>query len=327
MADMSAQSNDDPAASGQPLDGSEAAASASGARKYILLQDRLKSADEVRQEWDNLLVYRNIAIAAAGGVLVLGNVINLYYEGLVKGDFDYYLFGQLLVRIGLIVVTVLWIHSGTTEHGYLVRWIRTPTLRSRRPVQVVLSFFVLAAFFAVLMIVSGRVHLLLLLYCIFLLVDIATVKLRRDEIGAAIESGQKFLRAALPSQVGGENSESIERDRAVAELYGRALQVLRNYYFNRHHITRVTGTLAGMGLLCIAAYALPRGAFGIVPVDASAGTLSLMGLEVPFDIARFIAYLLFLLVLFASEVVVARWRSALRDDLYDVRDALVALSD
>jgi hypothetical protein len=82
-----------------------------------------------------------------------------------------------------------------------------------------------------------------------------------------------------------------------------------------------------MGLLCIAAYALPRGSFGQVPVDASVGTLSLMGLEVPFDIPRFVAYLLFLSVLFASEVVVARWRSALRDELYDVRDALVGLSE
>jgi hypothetical protein len=44
------------------------------------------------------------------------------------------------------------------------------------------------------------------------------------------------------------------------------------------------------------------------------------------DVARFAAYLAFLLVLFCSEVVVARWRAAMRDDLYDVRDALVDMS-
>jgi hypothetical protein len=149
--------------------------------------------------------------------------------------------------------------------------------------QVMLSFFVLAAFFAVLMIVAGQVHRLLLLYCIFLLVDIATVKLRREEIGAAIESGQKFLRAAIPPQGGGESSEQIERDRAVAELYGRALQVLRSYYFDRQHITRIIGTLAATALLCAAAYAVPRGALGLVALDPAAGTLSLMGLDVPLE--------------------------------------------
>jgi Ca2+/Na+ antiporter len=331
MAGMSAPSDSDPASPGQTADRLEATKSVvvpqSGARKYIPLQDRLKSADEVKQEWENLLVYRNIAIAAAGGVLVLGNVINSYYEGLATGSFNYYLFGQLVVRIGLIVLTLLWIHSGTVEHGYLMRWIKTPTLRSRRPVQVMLSFFILAAFFAILMIISGRVHLLFLLYCLFLLVDIVTVKLRCDEIGAAIDSGQQFLRSAVPLEGDGESAQQIERDRAIAELYGRALQVLRSYYFNRYHITRIIGTLAGMGALCIAAYALPRGAFGLVPVDMSAGKLRLMGLEVPFDVARFVAYLLFLLVLFASEVVVARWRSAMRDELYDVRDALAGLSE
>src|SRR5712692_6453686 len=132
VADMSAQSNHDPASPGQPLDRSEATTSAvvpqSGVRKYVRLQDRLKSADEVKLEWDNLLIYRNIALGLAGGVLALGNVINLYYEGLANGPFNYYLFGQLIVRIGLIVLTLLWIQSGTTEHGYLMRWIRTPTL-------------------------------------------------------------------------------------------------------------------------------------------------------------------------------------------------------
>jgi hypothetical protein len=190
-----------------------------------------------------------------------------------------------------------------------------------------ISFFILSAFFAILMIVSGRVHLLFLLYCLFLLLDIATVKLRRDEIGAAIDSGQKFLRSAVLSENDGESSWQIERDRAIANLYGRALQILRSYYFNRYHITRIIVTFAGMGLLCIAAYALPRGAFGLVDVDVSAGKLSLMHLDIPFDVARFIAYLLFLFVLFVSEVVVARWRSAMRDELYDVRDALVGLSD
>jgi Ca2+/Na+ antiporter len=297
----------------------------SGARRYVPLQDRLKSADEVKLEWDNLLVYRNIAIGAAGGVLVLGNVIKAYYDGLLTGSFNYYVFGALLVRIGLIVVTLLWIQSGTVEHGYLMRWIRTPLLRSRRPVQVMLSFFLLAGFFAVLMLIADRVHLLFLFYSVFLLIDIATVKLRRDEIGAAIESGQRFLRSAVAPQADGTGLEQIERDRAMAELYDRALGVLRSYYFNRHHITRIVVTLAVMGTLCVAAYALPRGAFGLVPVDTSAETLSLMGYAVPFDIARFVGYVLFLLVLFSSELVVAHWRSTMRDELYDVRDALFEL--
>jgi hypothetical protein len=328
MTDMSARTEGDPASPEQPVEGLEAAPAAVTrvrARRYVPLQDRLKSADEVKLEWDNLLVYRNIAIGAAGGVLVLGNVIKAYYDGLLTGAFNYYLFGQLLVRVGLIVVTLLWIHSGTVEHGYLMRWIRTPLLRSRRPLQVMLSFFVLAGFFAVLMIIADRVHLLFLFYSVFLLVDIATVKLRRDEIGAAIESGQRFLRSAIPSQADGADLELVERDRAMAELYDRALRVLRSYYFNRHHITRILLTLAGMGTLCVAAYVVPRGALGLVPVDASAATLSLLGVAIPFDVARFVAYLLFLLVLFASEVVVARWRSTMRDQLYDVRDALVEL--
>ncbi|WP_210167968.1 hypothetical protein [Bradyrhizobium sp. LTSPM299] len=100
---------------------------------------------------------------------------------MLKASFNYYLFGELLVRVGLIVLTLLWIQSGTVEHGYIVRWIRTPLLRSHRPVQIMLSFFVLAAFFAVLMILAGSVHLLFLLYSAFLLVDIATIKLRRGD--------------------------------------------------------------------------------------------------------------------------------------------------
>ncbi|KJC60080.1 hypothetical protein UP10_15565 [Bradyrhizobium sp. LTSPM299] len=100
------------------------------------------------------------------------------------------------------------------------------------------------------------------------------------------------------------------------------MQVLRSYYFNRHHITRVVATLAVMGSLGVAAYALPRGACSLVPVDTSTETLSLMGHSVPFDIARFVGYVLFLLVLFSSELVVAHWRSIMRDELYNVRDAI-----
>ena len=101
---------------------------------------------------------------------------------------------------------------------------------------------------------------------------------------------------------------------------------MRHYYFDRYHVTRILVTLVGMGILCIAAYALPRGAFGLVAVDIPAQKLSVMRVDIPFDIVRFIAYLLFLAVLFASEIVVARWRRALRDQLYDVRDELFVLT-
>lgn len=324
MTDISAQSEGNPIA---PEQSETAVAATAGInpRPYVSLQDRLKSADEVKLEWDSLLVYRNLAISAAGGVLVLGNVINAYYEGLLKAAFNYHLFGEMLVRIGLIVLTLLWIQSGTVEHGYLMRWIRTPLLRSRRPVQVMLSFFVLAAFFAVLMIIAGRVHLLFLFYSVFLLVDIATVKLRRDEIGAAIEGGQRFLRSAVASPADGTAVEKIARDRAMAEHYGQALRVLHSYYFDRHHVTRIVATLAAMASLCAIAYALPRGAFGFAPADPATETLDLMGFVVPFDIARFVGYVLFLGVLAASELVVAHWRAIMRDELYDVRDALVEL--
>jgi hypothetical protein len=155
---MCPQSEGNPGPPDPPVDRSHATKSAAGphtgARKYIPLPERLKSADEVNKEWETLTLYRNMAIPAAGGILVLGNVINLYSGGFATAPFSYYLLGQLLVRIALVVLVLLWIQSGTVEYGYLTRWIRTPTLRSRRPVHVMLSFFVLAAFFGLLMTVS-----------------------------------------------------------------------------------------------------------------------------------------------------------------------------
>jgi hypothetical protein len=188
-----------------------------------------------------------------------------------------------------------------------------------------LSFFVLAAFFGLLMTVADRVHLLILLYCLYLLVDIGTWKLRRDEIGAALDSGEKFLRAAVPQGSGAGDSSEMERDRAMASMHLRALEALRHFYFGRDQITRIVVTLIAMILLCIAAYVVPRGAFGLVAMDPSGSALRLMGFDVTLDFLRFVAYLLFIFVLLASEVVMTSWRSALRTELYDVRDALANL--
>lgn len=293
-----------------------------GAPPYVPLLERLKSADEVNKEWETLTLYRNMAIPAAGGILVLGNVINLYSGGFTATPFSYYLLGQLLVRVALIILVLLWIQSGTVEYGYLTRWIRTPTLRSRRPVQVMLSFFILAAFFGLLMAVSDRLHLLLLLYCLYLLVDIATWKLRRDEIGAALDSGERFLSTAVPKESGPNISSEIERDRAIASIHLRALEALRRFYFCRYQITRIVVTLGAMTLLCIAAYVVPRAAVGLVHVDPSGAKLNFIGFDLTLDGLRFVAYLLFILVLLASEVVMSSWRSELRVALYDVRDAL-----
>jgi hypothetical protein len=44
------------------------------AQQYVRLRDRL-NAGEVDEQWQILLAYRNLSIGAAGGVLVLGNVI------------------------------------------------------------------------------------------------------------------------------------------------------------------------------------------------------------------------------------------------------------
>ncbi|MGH6863428.1 MAG: hypothetical protein ACRECN_04020, partial [Methylocella sp.] len=196
---------------------------------------------------------------------------------------------------------------------------------------VMLSFFVMAAFFGLLMTFVADIHLLLLLYCLYLLVDIWMWKLRRDEIGAAVEEGNRFLRDAVPPEKEGEeSSDELRQDRLVAGLYGRAIESLRSYYFDRYHIGRIIATLAGMAVLCVAAYAVSgAGTHSPAPLVTYLrlvrdGGLNVAGFRLSFDVARFVAYLLFLSLLFGSELVIGSWRNAMRNQLYDVRDSEAA---
>ncbi len=113
------------------------------------------------------------------------------------------------------------------------------------------------------------------------------------------------------------------------------MDILRSYYFERHHARRILITLLAMAILCAAAYVVSYAVttspdktviyWGLIDIDSRNAELTVMGVRISLDFARFIAYLLFLLVLITSEVVLAAWREKMRNDLYNVRDQLVRL--
>jgi len=156
--------------------------------KYTPLKDRLSAADEVDKEWSTLTLYRDIALGGAAVLLAFGGAIQSFLVNVLQHK-DFSSIGEVIVKLFFVVLFFLWYQSGNEEYKILKKWVRTPTLRPQKPIIIMFLIIGLGVFFGLLTTFAAKIHVVFLMFCLYLMGDIYSWILRRGEIGGAIEGG------------------------------------------------------------------------------------------------------------------------------------------
>jgi hypothetical protein len=328
--------------------------------KYSSLEDRIKIADQVDKEWDVLALYRDIAMGAAAVLLALGGSVQLFLTNVLQ-DGDFTLLGEIIVKIFFVVLFFLWYYNGNEEFKFLKKWVRTPALRPQRPIIIMFMMIGLGAFFGVMTAFAPKIHVMLFMFCIYLMADIYMWILRRGEIGVAIEVALKFFNDAVPStriaktrnldhpllapiegalrflgatRPSNETDSAMEKvddERFTADCYREAIEAIRSYYFDRRHITRIVLTLVSVFALFAVSYRFHSTITGqsitYLPLISEfrmrdSSTFDIHGYNIPIYVLRLCAYCLFISLITCSEIVLYSWRKHMRIKIYDVQARL-----
>ncbi len=231
----------------------------------------------------------------------------------------------------LVCLALLWIHSGAAELRYFEQWVRTARLHPRRPFVAMAAVAVVSGFFVLLIAVSNHLEWLFSIFSAYLVFDIFTWKVRRDEIRLSIEGAGRFLLAMMSPKADAAEPASATNssDAQVARIFLTALEEISFYYFKRPHIRRLAVTLVP----CVVLAAISWSAVTDLSF-VTAGLAKLVNLDGIFANwnifsrpGKTLALTIFLVTISLSEFVLSRWRLQLREHLYNAGDTLSALQE
>jgi hypothetical protein len=284
-----------------------------------------------------LLEFRTAAAGIAAGlaisVIYKKNDIVEFLNHAEVGEVQYVGVLQAISVVVVIVLAILWIHTGTEELEDLQFWLRPLSYKPIRPTSQAFSIFVIAVLLAVTLCLVDQIAFFVTFYCIYLAADLYSWKVRRDEIMAGFTGSLAALEERIQQFLSSQHPEvrmpdHEERVKARLAIYFQGCQAIHAYYMERPHYRRIA-ILLGLFLLA----AIPANYIHIyhqlhldqVKADNSAVPLP-FGLGGPISNFQALAgafYVYWLVLVIASEFILNLvWRQRLKSRLEELRDRL-----
>jgi len=214
------------------------------------------------------------ALKAGLGVFVIfqikGDIIQL-----INGKFELIKILYLLLTFFVFILGISWYQSGKSELDLSAYWLFTAHYKPPTDISIIATIAGIGCFIGILAYYSKMVTIFGIVYLFYLVVDLCWWYVRRKNYIKAIKSAQKYIETAGGKFPGRENVVL----RGIAEL--------EIYYLKRPHYLR-----------CLIAIGL-----------ASLGVIvSLCGKFIGENIAKIIAYIIFMIIIIVGEFIIQYWR-------------------
>lgn len=277
----------------------------------------------IKEKVAHLLSVRDLAIGA-GMLTVLVTVLGQgtfrpTMEEMLKGNINWPFVLYVVTLVSLVVLAVLWYAHGTDELELLENWLRPSRLKFHTKKRQYLIIFAVGIILPLMAVYSNFIAFFSMGFTCYLLIDLWSWKVRREEIGRAIQDSRRSL-ASYREQVAPNGRTVSAADGKILErlqVFDDAADSIGAYYLRRRHYTRLAIEAALVAAAAVMAVLLHKS-------DASVGHLSpvtgfVQRLANQFgdtppaarENLRVLYYCGFLIVFWGSELVIHRWRKAM----------------